>query len=204
MEKHNTYVDQSADALRLCLYKGIPNLENLHIFEEYEKEISPGVRIHLGIIGASHFFSLRMEDSFSFTEILACTEPPDFEGETLHTSLLKILMDTGHSVEFPISPSFRYYLRSRVVDNIHGEAASLLKAFWRRIDATRAEKCPNVITLSHDFSSDDKIGATKRAFSPQTLLSFSMERSKRFDLNTAHAYPNEGKVVFTCSGIYEY
>lgn len=198
----NDYVDQSALELKLCVFNGIPDLEGsgVRLFKERRAEVSPGISVHLGIIGASHIFSFSIGDSFRMTEILACTEPPAFDGYTLKMPLGMIASEErNHEMPLLILPLPGVFY---TFDGFIGEASEKalagiaeLKRGMREV----ASKEPNTICLEHDFGSHESGGAY--GFPPETLVQFSWLREGVATLSTVHTYPNEGKLVYTTTSL---
>lgn len=199
----NDYVDQSALELNLCVFNGIPNLEGsgTRLFEERRAEVSPGINVHLGIIGASHIFSFSIGDSFRMTEMLACTEPPAFDGYTLKMPLGMIAGD-GRNHEMPLLmlpfPGVLYTFDGFIEEANEEALADIAKV--KRGMREVASKEPNTICLEHDFGSHGSGGATY-AFPPETLVQFSWLSEGIALLNTVHTYPNEGKLVYTTTSL---
>ncbi len=197
------YVDQSALELKLCIFNGVPNLEGsgARLFEERRMEVAPRVTVRLGIIGASHIFSLSM-GSFHMTEMLACTEPPPFDGYMLKASL-GLLASGGLNDEIgmpqliiPFLSGPLYTFRG-TISEADEEAIGDFVTF--KDEARRfAAEAPNMIFLEHDFSSHGK-GVVTHAFPPETNIRFSWMKDGVALLNTVHTYPNEGKLVETLS-----
>lgn len=198
----NDYVDQSALGLNLCIYDGIPDLSNgsVRLFKEKRAEVSHGVNIHLGIIGASHVLSLSIGESFRMMELLACTEPPGFDGYALKVPIGMIARENeGHPLSLPFSEvayEFRGYIYKASTEEI--ARLALIRERIRRIEEANVG---NSIALAFDFS-DLGSGDTSHAFPPETMVDFSWhELARMASLSTVHTYPNEGKVVYTASKI---
>ena len=199
----NGYVDQSALGLNLCIYDGIPDLANgsVCLFKEKRAEVSPGVNVHLGIIGASHVFSLSIGESFRMMELLACTEPPRFGGSMLKVPIGMIARENaGHPLSLPFSEvayEFRGFIHEVVKEKV--VCLTLIRQRMRWEEEANAN---NVISLAYDFSELGS-GDTPHAFPPETLVHFSWHEFARMaKLETVHTYPNEGKVVHTISTTY--
>ncbi len=193
-------MDQSALGLNLCVYNGIPDLKGsaVRLFEEKRVEVSPGINVHLGIIGASHIFSFSM-GSFRMMEMLACTEPPAFEGFMLKAPL-GLLAPEGVENEMPpllIPFPGVHYAFNGTISKADEEAIAGVVQLKNRARAFAAE-ARNVIFLEHDFGSHGD-GVTAHAFPPETLVQFTWLAEGKALLHTVHTYPNEGKLVKTFS-----
>lgn len=197
----NDYVDQSAFDLNLCVFNGIPDLEGsgVRLFKEQRVEVWPGINVHLGIIGASHIFSFSAGDSFQMTEMLACTEPPAFDGYALKVSF-GMIAGEGRNHEMPPLtvpfPGVLYTFDGFIAEASEKELARI--AEFKNRAREFAAKAPNGIFLEHDFS-DHESGCASRVFPPETLVQLSWWRDGFVKLDTVHTYPNEGKLVFTTS-----
>ena len=197
------YVDQSALGLNLCIFSGIPDLagSGVRLFEGRRAEVSPGISVHVGIIGASHIFSFSM-GSLCLTEMLACTEPPAFGGFMLKASL-GLLAPEGmkeEEIETPQLvipfPGVLYTFKGTIFEADEEAVRDVVK-LKERARACAAE-APNIIFLEHDFSNHGD-GAVAHPFPPETIIQFSWIRDGVALLSTVHTYPNEGKLVKTSS-----
>lgn len=196
----NDYVDQSALELNLCIYDGIPDLSlgGMRLFKERRAEVSPGVNVHLGIVGASHILSLSIGESFRMTELLACAEPPGFNGYALKAPLGMFARGEREPSLSLLFSEVAYEFCCYIHEVSIAEVVSI--AFFReRIRREEATVASNPLALAYDFSGLGSVDAT-RAFPPETMVYLSWdERARRAELETAHTYPNEGKVVYTVS-----
>jgi len=198
-----SFADQSTRALNLCAFSGAPDLSELTssrlitIYAEKTVEVFPGVTVRLGIIGESHFWSLRSGD-FEFMEILACVELPPLSVPSIRiASVTEFFAKKGNLLAASFPP-LEYSFRSHVVSGAE-EAAAGLANFLRGEQEMKQEPAdePADITLRHTFPGGEKPGA----FLPQTALWFSVPERGMYVLTTAHAYPNENAVVFSNSVI---
>ncbi|OGZ10445.1 MAG: hypothetical protein A3D67_03545 [Candidatus Lloydbacteria bacterium RIFCSPHIGHO2_02_FULL_51_22] len=190
----NEYVDQSARDLRLCISQDPVTLGgDVCLFKDISDNPIPGVRIRLGIIGASHFFSFQIGKGFVFTEMLACVEPPHRKGES--TIRISLPACTEGEKGYPLSfsfPPFRYSFHGCIV---RATPESLKKVAMLKGKIEQTDNAP-VMGLAHDFSS---ALLERPPFPPETLLFFSRSGMHSLHLETAHTYPNEGLVVSTSS-----
>lgn len=193
------YVDQSVRDLNLCVYPGIPEIGGtLHIFREHNVEPFPGVHVRLGIVGESHFFSLRIpEEQFGFTELLACTEPPAFGGIYVAEPLLRVIEEGKpgflENILFLFDYSFIGEVREATAETLQRVAAFRDELLLGRLGEYYLR-----VGISHDFSSLAGNEAGTLPFSPETLVALNVAWGcARFTLATVHTYPNERKIVFT-------
>ena len=202
---NDTYVDQSALDLNLCLYSGVPDLEGkAHLFKECSREIFPGgMSVRLGIIGASHFFSCRsLKTGFGFTEVLACMEPPPFAGAK-QVLPFRILSDGGFGPELDVAfPRSGYRFQGSVRAATPAELTKV-KWFKRKLLGleSHGDALVTRVALAHDFSLSEGGDASERSepFHAETLLLLEIITRSRLKLATVHTYPNEGKIVLTVS-----
>ena len=200
------YVDQSASALNLHAFLGVPDVrKHLAIFKEVSTSLPNGAQIHLGVIGGSHFFIFQTDEGFAFTEILACTAPPPFRGAHMRISDLHAFGLKKEPFVVKTQP-FAYCFWSHQIDRTHGEgvAARGIKAFARM---GRRMQENGDLALIHTFPEEEK-----GEFPPQTIVIFRAfprgffnnrpPSHMRYEVYTAHGYPNEGIVVFSTSVLF--
>ena len=197
----NEYVDQSSRGLNFCVYDGIPDLTGrVRFFREQRAELPGGVSIHLGIIGASHIFSIARDagsGSFQMTEVLACTEPLVSDELMLNVPLVEVVREKKNNQPEMSSSAFEYSFWGSIED-ANKETLARVAQLKSRMRAGAGSG--NSIALGYDFSGHGD-GSIACPFPPETLVYFSLVKNGPVLLSTVHTYPNEGKLVFTRSSI---
>lgn len=175
------YEDQSADALRLNLVRGAVDKKSLTVLCSGNIDVPYGT-VEVGIIGASHYFEFTAPCGYVlFTEVFACTEVSsekrEFYGDINDASYIrKRFGDTKYS--------FRVKKRS------WKESGS---EFERLCDAVSNSTSQSQLGLIYSFPSTENA-----EFVPLTLVYAQADPDRKFvEVETIHAYPNEGTLVFT-------
>jgi hypothetical protein len=178
---HLTYVDQSADNLRLNLVEGIVDKKLLNVLSTGGVDLSYG-RIEAGIIGASHYLEFtRPDGSIAFTEVFACIDVAS-SNQVLSEKLQNV---ASLNKEF---------------GDINYDFSSC-KLNWKE----GKEKYNELLGLVHSDHDDLHIGLQfrfpsleKGDFSPLTLVYVKADpKNLCVEVETLHAYPNEDALVFT-------
>jgi hypothetical protein len=167
-----TYIDQNSTELRLSLTNSNFNREPLNVICSKEIILN-GFEIEFGILGASHFVSIKKDD-FDFTEIFACISLDNVEfiksGEFL-------------SIDRKFG-DFDYMFNSKVVPwsasgfhSYHNSNKNVLKYNG----------------LTFEFPSE-----VEGNFKALTNI-YVYEHLQKIHVKTIHAYPNEDNVVITSS-----
>lgn len=180
MTSQLAFKDQSASQLKLHLTKGIADVAALQILQMGKVRFG-NVQIEAGILGASHYVKWWTEGG-AFTEVLACVSawPNQTYLASQHLSSLKT------TSEFEPVPSWKYYFHHWQSDWEKGQ---------ENVDSikTQLQKMASTDGLGLHFSFPGYNGA-------ETLL--LIENSKKgIFAQSLHAYPNEGKLIFSKSYI---
>lgn len=193
----NDYVDKSASELNLCVYDGIPDLSNgaVRLFREERATFPGGISVHLGIIGASHVFSLSLGESLKMMEMLACTEPAAFGGSVLSVPLVMLARGRRKHPLVLSFPGLEYSFRGWIYNASEGTLERVAQLKSRMREGVNGD---GSIALGYDFSGHGD-GSVAYPFPPETLVYFSWVKKGPALLATVHTYPNEGKIVYTRS-----
>ncbi len=176
------YTDQSAKDLRLNLVRGPVDKKLLAVLCTGEVELPYG-KVDAGIIGASHYLEFSNPDgSVVFTEVFACTDL-DVEGREYYGDLNDSSSITKHFGNLTYDFSVR---------NLNMEKGE--DAFIELMGKINQNFSNLQIGLQYLFPVQD----TEGDFPPLTLVHVKADPEKpSVEVDTLHAYPNEGSLVFT-------
>lgn len=191
------YVDQSAEALSLTIATGAVDLSWCTVLCDKAITIPSIGTVRACIIGASHFFMLVTDDGQVFTEVFACTAPPN-NVPRLYCGPLRLL--NGSRLELPVCDTLRYNQKVERTTWSNG----ILRANHFRGLVRSNRTCEAHIALEYVFPDSPERRPETQGWAT-TLVSgghlHTEEDKTGFTLATLHAYPNEGVFVFTHSTI---
>jgi len=183
------YIDQSAYDLRLNLVSSSLDTSNLNVIVSQSINYDD-VNIEVGIIGASHYLSIKHKDS-QFSEVFACLE---LESNT-QKCIVKKEAELSSSIYEKINEELNYKFDSKIL-SWDSQSAEKYSQFSK--DTVSSSKDKNNIGLSHLFPHKKNA-----SFQAKTEV-FVHTREDKIFVNTLHAYPNEEKLVFTKTSIEKY
>ena len=178
-----SYVDQSASALRFHLLKGTVDLRQFTVFCQQALRVC-SCHVEARIIGASHILAFNLAGGIHLTEILSCTKVETNQPQVSSGPLGEI-----HSSVRSTVGSHEYTFVPRLVRL--DEGADELERLARKVE--RAHALKDQIGLSHQFPQSDAC----RGHPPLTLVWGGTDGEDRLLVETAHSYPNEGNLVLT-------
>jgi len=169
------FVDQSSNILEYNLFDHRIDTSQFTVLESRKLTLA-GLELEIGIIGESHF--LCIEDFFS--EVLACVDPKEtaFFSEEINEDRVSFVNDF-HGLEIS-TLVFKYSLEDS------SEDIDFILNFFKQksILSYTFPRCPD----------------TEYPFDPITALSIE-EDNNEITIMTLHAYPNEGKIVYSATQI---
>jgi len=171
------YVDQSASGLALNLVEGAVDIDQFTVFRTATVN-RRDITIRAAIIGASHVVSFATPGAV-LTEMFACTEAIGGANRILFGPLGDLLEAT---TELTFADGRRYRFNASV-------AAPAAVARLRARVARRS----SCLCLRFSFPR-----RPDRRAAPETIVAVTHGR-RRVVSETAHCYPDEGKVVITSS-----
>jgi hypothetical protein len=171
------YVDQSASGLALNLVEGAVDINQFTVFRTATVN-RRDITIRAAIIGASHVLSFTTPGAV-LTEMFACTEAIGGANRILFGPLGDLLEAT---TELTFADGRRYRFNASVA--APAAVARLRAGAWRGGSCLR---------LRFTFPRRPDRRAT-----PETIVAVTHGR-RRVVSETAHCYPDEGKVVITSS-----
>ena len=171
------YVDQSASGLALNVIEGAVDLRDFTVFRSGTIG-GRSVKICAAIIGASHVLSFETPGAV-LTEIFACSDPRGGSNRILFGPLGDLLEAT---TELSFADGRRYRFNAALVTRAAPERF--------RGPAARGGRR---LRLAFRFPQ-----RADRKARPETIVAVTRMRSRVF-ADTAHCYPDEGKVVVTSS-----
>lgn len=193
------YQDVSSEGLCYSLLRETPDLEVLQPISTIDLVVptkGQSISLTIGILGASHFMSIRFPDDGAIAEVLACLQlreadtiarlsPLDLSGPSTRVSE-KLNQGTYR---------FQVWCQDWSETGCQEKVERLAKQIKKANGNTEAG-------LAFEFPSSD----TDRQLDcqPLTLVLLTIRHSspEAFELKTVHSYPNEGRVVFSHS-LYE-
>ncbi|HEX7049795.1 MAG TPA: DUF2617 family protein [Longimicrobiales bacterium] len=179
------YVDQSAAALHHTLVRGVVDTARFHVLDTATLTLGR-VRIHAGIIGASHYIAVD-GPGFAFSEVLACVDAGP--GAPV-LPRRRIEARSGRRAAPASGVRYRFAARR----GSRAALGALATAVEARVHAVRSGD--PAFGLVHAFPATDAYDA------PKTVIHGRLHRSGRaFVVDTVHAYPNEDALVVTRSRI---
>ena len=183
------YIDQSANDLRLNLVYSALDTSNLNVIVSQSIDYDD-VNIEVGIIGASHYLSIKHKDS-QFSEVFACLEL----NSTTQQCIVKKENELSSSIFERINEDLQYKFDSEI---LNWNKTNALKYEQFSKDTHSNSKDTKAIGLSHifPFKKDAKFEAKTQVF--------VIKSEDKILINTLHAYPNEEKLVFTQTSIEKY
>lgn len=168
------YIDQNSSALRLSLTDSKFDRDPLNVICSKHVMLN-GYEIEFGILGASHFVSIKKDD-FDFTEIFACISLDNVESIKVGEFL---------SIDRKLG-SFDYMFNSRIVP----WAESGFHCYNN--SNKNVEKFEG---LTFEFPSE-----FEGNFKALTNI-YVYDHLDKIYIETIHAYPNEDNVVVTSSSL---
>jgi hypothetical protein len=186
------YRDQSAEDLRLNLIDGEVDLAQ---FRTHERAClaCDWIAIDARIIGASHAMRMELSDGTRFHEILACG-PVSAPAPALYSD--RVLSRSG-PIELELGEGIGYRFEAEDVSATVG-AARLSDLSTRVREAEGARPAARAWGLRFDFPSSparvDDAGAEPACTLAWLRISEDMAR---IEVETAHSYPNEARIVFS-------
>lgn len=180
------YVDQSASGLRFYLVAAELDVIPFDVLATTSFKWNH-CSIETGILGASHYLRIDLDDGNILTELFACADV-DTEAAFLRSAPFSNL---PAQVLVPFHGS-EYRFVPRLVS--WNEGAAELKELQTRIE--KASYVHRTWGLKHRFPSLPGDDETKP---PLTLV--HARAGGQFTLKTAHCYPNEEQIVFTTTTI---
>lgn len=194
----DVYRDQSASDLRLNLLRGDVDLEQFTLLRVALMR-RPRVRIDACIIGASHLLRVELPGPVRFHEVLACADVEAGSSRVFHAPVGEL----PGSVELDIGGGASYRFRPWLATSSQGQ--SRLRALEERIRRVRhASPAGGELGLWLEFPDSPSTRAAgswqpdRGDEAPRTLLWLGVDsRDGKVRVETAHSYPNEGRVVFS-------
>lgn len=182
------FKDQSLSDLRLNLIAGEPDLDELTVIETKQLSLPGGARVVAGILGASHFATIRFGNQ-RVSEVFVCaelrTELPRIFFGPLGAVLKKIVLTLDGQI--------RYMFEAEIVTC--SEGLDRLNLLERRIEKCRRED--GAIGLTFEFP-----GAGRAVnYSAKTAVLAWINDQGAVMIETAHCYPKEEGIVFTRSEV---
>lgn len=177
------YLDQSASALRLRVYRGPLRHAGLHVLARGCLEAG-GWRLHAHVIGASHWLRFeprRGPSAGELHEVLACVELPR-EGRAAEAG-----PGGGLRLGTSAAGGAAYRCDSELLEGAAAGAA--LRAFDERLAAAAG----GVLRLVHRFPS---ARASSRLGPPRTALR-AWRRGAVLEVESAHVYASEERLVLS-------
>jgi hypothetical protein len=191
------YIDQSATELRLNVVGG-PLDSSQFTFFASDRIRGAALRVHAGIIGASHVFEVRHSRLPVLHEVFACCDvrPPAEPGRRLFSGAID---DIAGAFECEPADGVGYSIVSEQGDLAAG--ASQLASLEAKVRAAR--QSPGEIGLSHTFPSPSLPSSPSGTrCAPKTVVWVGLDPDDRWvRVETAHCYPNEQSIVFSRSRI---
>ena len=178
------YVDQSASGLALSLIEGAVDIDDFTVFRTGTIG-GRDVTLRAAIIGASHVLSFETEGA-ALTEMFACTKAPGGASQIFFGSLGDLLKAT---TELTFVDGRRYRFKASLMPL----ASPITEAALQRFRG-RTVRGPRHMRLVFTFPR-----RADRSASPETIVSIRYVLANRVLADTAHCYPDEGKVVVTSS-----
>lgn len=176
------YVDLSASGLRYYLVSTGMDVTPFTIISQQTFQWDHR-KVTMGILGASHFLRIDSGEGKVLTELFACAEI-----EATAASLRSApFPDLPAKVEAPFA-GMTYRFSPRLVPWEDG--VNELSELRRAVQVASATH--RTWGLEHQFPSPDGDGNDKP---PLTLVHAKV--GGKFNLKTAHCYPNEDQIVFT-------
>ncbi len=180
------YIDQSANELRLNLIEGYLDKKILNVLIEDNLTLCD-IKIEAGIIGASHFVSLDINDT-KLSEVFACLELSNAGNQCI---INKVSLNKD-SIKYFKKNLYCYEFSSNILDWNSNSSKEYID-FEKRVEKASNE-CKQ-LGLSYIFPSK-----TNNKFLAKTEL-IIYSNNNEIIIETLHAYPNEDKLVFTESKI---
>ncbi len=180
------YIDQSANDLRLNLVYSALDTSSLNVIVLQEIDYDD-VNIEVGIIGASHYLSIKHKDR-QFSEVFACLEL----NSTTQQCIVKKGNELASSIFERINEDLQYKFNSEIL-NWNKSSAIKYEQFSK--DTYSNSKSTDAIGLSHIFPHKKDVN-----FEAKTQV-YVIKSEGKILVNTLHAYPNEEKLVFTQTSI---
>ena len=189
---------QDVSSARLCysLLYGTPDLDVLQPISTIDLVVpSEGQRtcLTIGILGASHFMSIRFPDDRAIAEVLACLELPEADALArlrsldLSGSLTRVSQKLARG-------TYRFQVWCQDWDEMGcQETVERLAAQIQQANGNTEAG------LAFEFPASE--GDRQLDHQPVTLVLLRIRNSspEAFELKTVHSYPNEGRVVFSHS-----
>ncbi|MBE9040715.1 DUF2617 family protein [Oscillatoriales cyanobacterium LEGE 11467] len=189
---------QDVSSARLCysLLRGTPDLEVLQPISTIDLVVpteGQSISVTIGILGASHFMSVRFPDDRAIAEVLACLELREADA-IARLSCLDLSGTLTQVCEKLNQGTYRFQVwcqdwsETGCQEKVERLAAQIRKANGN----TEAG-------LAFEFPSSETDRPLDRPPVTLVLLRIRNSSPEVFELQTVHSYPNEGRVVFSHS-----
>ncbi len=193
------YLDQSARSLCWTLIEGELDVRHFQLLASATLR-APGFCFRAHIVGASHLMRMEWGTGELYHEVVACGGLPELAKPISSARLASRPRDTNALAILAGGRRLRF--ESQIVD----AAIAAPRLSRLRDEIERAGSNPRrVLGLQFEFPSPEGEGRsdlTNSSVRPTTLVWAALSAAdQRLEIETAHSYPNEGRVVFTRTGI---